>query len=116
MVVPEINSEDEPGPSELEQKKDQKGKEETAHADESSVQFLRPYQPQARATDILCHANVLCARSPYFESCLDGEWSEAKIKTVEIVLANDQAVQNMKLLIKLSYSGSYIYDEEELLD
>jgi len=67
-------------------------------------------------TDILCHANVLCARSPYFESCLDGEWSEAQIKTVEIVLANDQAVQNMKLLIKLSYSGSYIYDEEELLD
>ena len=63
--------------------------------------------PQPRKTDILCHAVVLCARSPYFESSLSGEWNEAQTKTVEIVLENDQAVQDMKLLIKLCYSGSY---------
>lgn len=37
-------------------------------------------------------------------------------KTVEVVLENDQAVQDMKLLIKLCYSGSYIREGGELLD
>jgi hypothetical protein len=35
---------------------------------------------------------------------------------VEVVLENDQAVEDMKLLIKLCYSCSYIRNGEELLD
>jgi len=77
---------------------------------------LPPPSPQARTTDILCHANVLCARSPYFESSLGGEWTEAQTKTVEVVLENDQAVQYLKLLIKLCYSGTYTKDGDESLD
>ena len=72
--------------------------------------------PQPRTTDILCHAIVLCACSPYFESSLGGEWNEAQTKTVEVVLENDQAVEDMKLLIKLCYSGSYTNDGEKLID
>ena len=70
----------------------------------------------AHITDIICHANVLCVRSPYFRACLGGEWNEAQTKTVEINLENDQAVQDLKLLLKLCYSDSYIKDEDELLD
>jgi len=73
-------------------------------------------EQQNDTTDILCHAVVLCARSPYFASSLSGEWNEAQTKAVEVVLEDDQAVQDMKLLIKQCYSGSYIQDEEELLD
>jgi hypothetical protein len=47
---------------------------------------------------------------------LGGEWNEAQTKTVEVVLENDQAVEDMKLLIKLCYSGSYTNDGEELID
>lgn len=73
--------------------------------------------PQPRKTDILCHAVVLCARSPYFESSLSGEWNEAQTKTVEIELKNEQAMEDMKLLIKLCYSGRYTKEDgEELLD
>jgi len=35
---------------------------------------------------------------------------------VEILLENEQAVKDMKLLLKLCYSGSYIKDGDELLD
>ena len=45
--------------------------------------------PQAHTTDILCHAVVLCARSPYFEASLSGEWNEAQTKTVEVELENE---------------------------
>jgi hypothetical protein len=73
--------------------------------------------PQAHTTDIICHAVVLCARSSYFEAALSGEWNEAQTKTVEVELENEQAVQDMKLLIKLCYSGSYTKEDgEELLD
>jgi hypothetical protein len=76
-----------------------------------------PAPPQAHTTDILCHAVVLCARSSYFEAALSGEWNEAQTKTVEVELENEQAVQDMKLLIKLCYSGSYTKEDgEELLD
>lgn len=45
------------------------------------------------------------------------EWNEAQTKTVEIELENEQAVQDMKMLIKLCYSGSYAKEDgEELLD
>jgi len=73
-------------------------------------------EQQNGPTDILCHANVLCARSPYFEPALGGEWNEPQTKTVEVVLKNEQAVQNMNLLIKLCYFGSYTKDAEELLN
>lgn len=70
--------------------------------------------PNARTADILCHAIILSACSPYFDTSLSGEWNEAQTKTVEVVLENDQAVEDMKLLIKLSYSGNYARDGENL--
>jgi hypothetical protein len=59
--------------------------------------------------------DIFCAYSPYFASSLSGEWNEAQTQTVEVVLENEQAVQDMKLLIKLYYSVSYIRDGGELL-
>ena len=47
---------------------------------------------------------------------MSGDWNEAHTKTVEVVLKDDQAVEDMKLLIKLCYSGSYTKNGEELLD
>jgi len=76
-----------------------------------------PTPPHARKNDILCHAVVLCARSPYFEASLGGGWNEAQSRTEEIELENEQAVEDMKLLVKLFYSGSYTKEDgEELLD
>ena len=58
-----------------------------------------------------------CAHAlPIFASSLSGAWNEAQTKTVEVVLEDDQAVQDMKLLVKLCYSGSYTKNGEELLD
>lgn len=103
-------------PSKQDQKKEEKAKEESDHADENSTLPLWPHLPQPRMTDVWCHANVLCACSPYFEAALSGGWNEAQTKTIEVALQNEQAVQDMKMLIKLCYFDSYIRDAGELLD
>ncbi len=59
---------------------------------------------------------MLCACSPYFESSLAGEWAESQTKTVEVTLESEQAVEDLKLLIKLCYSGSYTKEGGKLLD
>jgi hypothetical protein len=110
-VSPQQSQQNQPQQEEDEKEDEHKPKDVNAGS------FSPPPLPsQTRTTDILCHANVLCARSPYFASSLGGEWNEAQTKTVEVVLENEQAVQDMNLLIKLCYSGSYIQDEEEPLD
>lgn len=110
-----------PARQEQEQEQQQKhregdGADDTGSKEGSAATPPRPMLPQVHKTDISCHAVFLCARSPYFESCLGGEWNEAQTKTVEISLENNQAVHDMKLLLELCYGGSYIYDGEELLD
>lgn len=45
-----------------------------------------------------------------------GEWAESQTKTVEVTLESEQAVEDLKLLIKLCYSGSYTKEGGGLLD
>jgi hypothetical protein len=59
---------------------------------------------------------VLRSRSLYFDKSLDGEWAEAAARRVELTVLDQQAVEDLKLLIKLSYSDSYVLaDGEKLL-
>ena len=73
-------------------------------------------QAALRTIDIPCHANILAARSSYFAAALQGGFLESQKKVVELQVADEQAVVDLKLLLKLSYSGSYIYYEDVLLD
>jgi len=58
----------------------------------------------------------LAARSSYFAAALQGGFLESQQKMVELQVSDEQAVVDLKLLHKLSYSGSYIHDEDVLLD
>jgi len=58
-----------------------------------------------RTEDILCHAVILSSRSPYFDSALSRGWSEGEKKVGEIALADEAAVEDLKLLLRLSYGG-----------
>ena len=68
-----------------------------------------------RFTDIKAHSVVLSARSDYVEACLRGEWAEAAERRVELTVPDEQALEDLRLLIKLSYSASYTYEGEQLL-
>lgn len=77
-------------------------------------------EPAAAAVDnrisIPVHTLLLCSRSPYFASALTGgTYQEAQTKTVEITLADKEAVEDLKLLIKLSYGASYMRDGDALV-
>ncbi|KAI9029153.1 hypothetical protein DFJ74DRAFT_477614 [Hyaloraphidium curvatum] len=65
--------------------------------------------------DIRAHTNVLCARSDYFAKCLSGDWVEAERRRVELALPDEQALEDLKLLFKLSYSDSFVRDGGKLL-
>jgi hypothetical protein len=66
-------------------------------------------------TDIPTHSLVLCARSPYFDKALGGDWAESEQRRVEVTVENEQELEDLKLLIKLSYSDSYTHDDGRLL-
>jgi hypothetical protein len=66
-------------------------------------------------TDIKAHSLVLRTRSLYFDKGLSGDWAEAAEQRVELTVENEQAVEEVKLLIKLSYSDSYTRDDGRLL-
>ena len=53
-------------------------------------------------TNIKAHSVMLGARSDYFQTCLRGEWPEAAGRRVELTVPDEQAVEDLKLLIKLS--------------
>ena len=53
-------------------------------------------------TDIKAHALVLCTLSPYFDKALSGEWTEATARRIELTVEDEQALEDLKLLIKLS--------------
>lgn len=53
---------------------------------------------------------ILTSRSRYFDAALSGAYVENQKKTVEIELADDQAVDDLRLLIKLSCGLSYVQD------
>lgn len=65
----------------------------------------------AEPTDIKAHSMVLRTTSPYFEACLRGEWTEATERRVELEVENEDGLEELKLLIKLSYTNSYTHDE-----
>jgi len=113
--MPEVKSEERGSdPSKHKHAKDEVSVDikESGNADKDPALPLQQCPPKARTTDILCHRNVLSARSPYFEAALSGGWNEVQTKMAEVVLEKEQAVQDMKLLIMLCYSGSYTKDGE----
>lgn len=55
--------------------------------------------------DIPCHTVVLCSNSAYFRSALEGQYTEAQNKVVELTLVDQQAVNDLRLLLKLNYTG-----------
>lgn len=65
--------------------------------------------------DIPCHRVVLSSRSPYFRSAWACQYEEAKKKIVAIVLEDNQMVQDLRLLLKLNYTDSYVKDDEGVL-
>ena len=66
-------------------------------------------------TDIKAHSLVLRTHSPYFDKGLSGDWAEAAERRVELAVEDEQAVEDLKLLIKLSYSTSFTHDGGQLL-
>jgi len=46
---------------------------------------------------------------------MGGEWAESGEGRVEVTVPNEQAVEDLRLLIKLCYSDSFAYDEGQLL-
>ena len=63
-----------------------------------------------RYTDIKAHAFMLSANSAYFKKALSGEWTEASERRVELSVKDEQELEDLKLLIKLSYTDSYTHD------
>ena len=66
-------------------------------------------------TDIRAHAILLSASSPYFDKALSGEWAEAVERRIELEVMNEQELEDLQLLVKLSYSSSYTHDGDQLL-
>ena len=58
---------------------------------------------------------MLSASSPYFEKALSGDWTEAVERRVELTVPDEQALEDLKLPIKLSYSDSYTHNNGKLL-
>ena len=69
----------------------------------------------AGPVDIEAHAAVLSARSAYFQTVLTGEWVEAAARRVELAVADAQELEDLKLLVELSYSGDYMRQDGALL-
>jgi hypothetical protein len=65
--------------------------------------------------EVPCVGAVLSARSPYFASCLQGEWREAKTRTVDITLEDERAAADFKLLLKLTYGPTYTRGDDGVL-
>lgn len=61
------------------------------------------------------HSAVLCSRSEYFNACLSGAWAEAAERRVEVTVEDEQAVEDLRLLVKLSYTYSYASLDRRLL-
>jgi hypothetical protein len=68
-----------------------------------------------RYTKISAHAVVLCAQSAYFDKCLGGDWAESEERVVKLTVENDQELEDLRLLIMLSYSDSYIHGDDGAL-
>ena len=66
-------------------------------------------------TDIKTHSLVLRTHSTYVDRALGGEWIEAAERRVELTVADEQELEDLKLLIKLSYSETYTHDNGLLL-
>lgn len=50
------------------------------------------------------HSLMLRTLSPYFDKALTGDWIEAAERRVELKVASEQEMWDLKMLIKLSYS------------
>lgn len=61
------------------------------------------------------HGAVLASRSPYFLRALTS-FRESTDKTIVLRLKDEEAVQDMKLLLKLTYTASYVKDNGRPLD
>ena len=66
-------------------------------------------------TDIKAHSVVLSASSAYFDRALSGEWTEAAKRRVELTVDDEEELEDLKLLIKLSYTDSFNRVKGELL-
>ena len=66
-------------------------------------------------TDIKAHSLVLRTLSPYVDGALSGDWTEAAERRIELTVADEQELEDLKLLIKLSYSDSYTHEGGQLL-
>jgi hypothetical protein len=65
-------------------------------------------EQEQRTVDIPCPSIILTTRLRYFDAALSGVYVETKESRVEIVLS--QAIDDFKLLIKLSCGSSYVQD------
>jgi len=65
---------------------------------------------QDRTVDIPCYSPILKSRSRYFKAAFSSAYVENQQKIVEIVLADAQAVEDLRLFIKLSCGVSYVED------
>lgn len=66
-------------------------------------------------TDIPALSAILCVRSEYFEKALSGDWVESKERRVELVVHDEQELEDLKLLLKLSCTPDYTRDGGKLL-
>ena len=69
----------------------------------------------AKPPDIKAHSVVLSACSAYFDRALSGDWAEAVERRVELTVDDEQELEDLKLLIKLSYTDSFNRLNGELL-
>lgn len=69
----------------------------------------RPTHSAPETIDITCHSVVLAARSPYFAASMESGFSTSR--SVNLTLPDEQAVRDLRLLLKLNYTGCYIADE-----
>ena len=67
----------------------------------ANAQQQQHQQQEGLVIDILCHSVILKSRSRYFDAALGGAYVENQQRTVEIVLADEQAVEDLRLFIKL---------------
>lgn len=103
-------------------KERKEGNEERKESEQKQQQQQEQEQEQQQeqhqhqhTVDIPCHSLILASRSRYFDAALSGAYLESQQKTVELQLADDQAVDDLRLLIKLSCGLSYVQDGDARL-